>query len=95
MPSRTFAARLAALEQLERTHQLRELPAFVCVHTLDWEAYTDVTTPRALVDAIADAYDLSTGAKVYVNACLCWGVGSCRVCDDAPFIGETRYDLTT
>ena len=93
--SRTFAARLAALEQLERTHKLLELPAFVCVHHLDWEAYLDPTTPADLRAAIADAYDLSTGAKVYVNACLCWGVGSCRVCDDAPFIGETRYDLTT
>jgi len=62
-------------------------PAFVCIHQLDWEAYTDVTTPPALVDAIAAEYRMSGSQKVYIGVCLCWSDAEhCRVCSDTPFV---------
>jgi hypothetical protein len=84
MTSKTIAARLAALEALERGRPAG--PTFACIHPLDWEAYDDLSTPADVRQAIADAYQLDAGQKLYVGCCLCDPPEACRVCGDEPVI---------
>jgi hypothetical protein len=87
MNSKTFAARLAALEQLEAA-QGPAAPGYVCMHARDYSALDDPATPAATRQAIAEAYQLSGNQKLYVRVCCCWGDEACRVCSDRPLVGE-------
>jgi hypothetical protein len=91
MTPRTFAARLAALEALERAQQ-PELPAYICLHPRDAAALGDVATPPEVRAAIAADYRLSGRQKLYVGCCLCWGDESCRVCADQPLVAEMKVE---
>jgi hypothetical protein len=87
MSSRTFAARLAALEALEASW--RPGAGYVCLHTADYAALDDPATPIELRQVIAEDYALSGDQKLYIGVCLCWGRESCRVCADRPLVRES------
>jgi hypothetical protein len=87
---KSFSKRLAQLEALEQAQQPGP-PSYVCLHAADYAALDDATTPAELRQAIAEAYQLSGDQqKLYVGICCCWGVESCRVCSDQPWINQNE-----
>jgi len=85
---KSFSTLLARLEALEAT-QRPTAPPYVCMHADDFATIIDSATPQALCQAIADAYHLTSEAKLFVGMCDgCEAGERCRVCSDRPFVGE-------
>lgn len=89
MTTRSFSARLAALEALDAA-RYPVLPPYVCMHALDAAALDDVSTPPRVRQAIVEAYQIgSDQQKLYAGLCTCaWDDDgrSCRVCGDRPVV---------
>lgn len=88
---KSFSARLAQLEALERAQQ-PEQPTYVCLHPRDAAALDDLATPPEVRAAIAQAYRLSGDQKLYIGCCVCWGGEQCPVCADRPIVGDVQAE---
>lgn len=82
-----FEERLRRLEALEAARQdAEDGRAVLCVTAGDWDVLNSPVTSTIERQAIGARYGVDVdrySGKVIIGVCLCWGEGSCPVCEEA------------
>jgi hypothetical protein len=78
-----FDERLRRLEALEAAQTGTDGPAAVGLTEADWDALHDPLLSDDRRETILARYGVvgDLPAKVYVGVCVCWGDGTCPVCE--------------